>query len=56
MLQILGAPFLAPVAEMLEEDIGGPVEENQKALHELRGRPPFLMATFRFDVPRLSNS
>jgi hypothetical protein len=35
MLQILSAVFAAPVSEVLEEDVGRPVEEDKRALNEL---------------------
>ena len=42
VFEILSSPFPAPVSEVLQEDVGRPVEENEETLNELGRRAPFL--------------
>jgi hypothetical protein len=54
MLHILGAPFTAPVTEVLEEDVCRAIEEDEEALHEFCGRTPFLAGLPRTHIPGLA--
>jgi hypothetical protein len=56
MLQVLGAPFATRAAEMLEEDVGRAVEEDEGALDKLGRRTPFLTGLPGTDVPGLGKS
>lgn len=42
VLHVLGGPVSSPTAEVLHEDIGSAIEEDQEALDELSGRAPLL--------------
>jgi hypothetical protein len=53
VLEVLGAPFAAGVAKMLEENVGGTVEEDEGALDKLGGGAPFLACPLGADVPCL---
>ena len=53
MLEVGSAPFTAPVAEVLEEDVGRAVEEDDGAFDELSRRAPFLACLPGTDVPSL---
>jgi hypothetical protein len=53
VLQVGGAPFVARAAEVLEEDVGGAVEEDEGALDELGRGSPFLACPLGADVPGL---
>lgn len=56
VLKVLGTPLAAPAAEMLEEDVGGAVEEDEAALDELGRRTPLFARLFRTHVPGLVDS
>lgn len=53
MLEVGGAPFTAPAAEMLEKNVGRAVKENDGALDELGRGAPFLAYLPGADVPGL---
>jgi len=53
VFQVGGAPITAPAAEVLEEDVGRAIEEDQGALDELGRGTPFLAGLLGADVPGL---
>lgn len=54
MLKILRCPGVTPGSQVLEEDVGRSVEEDDKGFHELRGRYLCLASTGvdRSNIPR----
>ena len=53
MFQVLSAERVICATEMLEEDICRAVRKDERTLHKLSGRPPFMRAPLGTNIPRL---
>lgn len=51
VLHVLGGPVTTPTTEVLHEDIGSAIEEDQEALDKLSGRAPLLEVLSWSNIP-----
>lgn len=53
VLEVFETPITAPLAQMLQKDVGRSVEENEKTLDKFRRRSPTFACRFGPNIPCL---